>query len=513
MPELHDPIDTDLVRQLERYGTVVRDDSPVPVPDRPPTLVLDEPSGRARHVAFAAVVVVAVLVAAALVASRDEGAPGGIEVGTTSTLPGVILPAALPHARLAGWVPPDLVPAGVADTDPAADRDQTHASTRQHFLVQDTAGTRHTVTVRIDPDHQTRLGQVPGRWPLRGSVADWGGSPGNNSWLVIDVAEPRSVVNLGTRTLPPEALPPIAEALVGRGDDPLAGFDAPAEPVDGANITLTAERIVARGQEPPANRRVWYRSAGGARQVIVQGQAPDGGTGLDLLIGTTPVERRVIAGAERMVTVTEESGESWVSVAWFDADGSQVRVAARGLNDDELERVVGGVTVAGGDAWREHRARAAADLRTRPILAQVDLPLGRLTAYGEHVQVRTIARPVEVIHGVCLELTGGPHVCDPRVMAGSSAVIPPPVYTGNGSSMPGSLAVDGRWVVFGAETVSGGPLRAEVSTDAGGAPLPAATAQVGGIFVWAVELPATATRAELQISGLLRGQRLVRPRP
>jgi hypothetical protein len=498
----------DLLTQLERYGTVLEVDRAEPPAVAPHASVLHphrRPWGRAALAAAAAIV----LLAGALVLTRGGGAVSTSPLGdgvTTEVEPSG--PATSPRL-VAGHLPAGLVPTAAYEgenepgvlvlghqPDPGPVR-QTRPTTTSVFTVARGSGPTWSVRVEVNNDQAN--------WPADPvTVRGVDGDQFTENGLRVLVWRPATATVRASATdaVPATDLRAMVEALRARSAEPYDGFDAPGEPVNGWTVSLTAERVMSRGDaatQVKGSSRAWYRDpAHPDRMAVVEGNAAGTGETTALLTTVSGGELRVIAGQERLVGPAGPTAGA--TVAWVRADGTVAVVQTRGLAATEIESLVAGVSAADPVTWDRLRTQVGDVLRAEHVVGSADLPVGRVEIYGEEGGAYGSMR------GACLTVPGGAPRCSAIAPPADRSVSYPVRGTNGGYSMPtydsgqfvASLVVGRRWFAIGGIR----HLRLlDVEVNSRSVPLRSAP---GGddLLLFAAELPKTAQEAGIHLAAI-----------
>jgi hypothetical protein len=495
----------DVLVQLERYGTVLERaggdgdgdvGAPTVDPVQPPSTAL----GRATLVA--AVAVFLLLGVLALNRDGDATTTGPASGGSRPVDPVTVEPSAPPTSPrlVAGRLPAGLVPdaaiegrssPGIEEAPVPLASDGSLA-TVQAFQVADGPGPALTVTVVIagtDDGPQTPFIGMP---PVRGVG---GGETNGTLFRSLDWGPAGARITAQVpNALPMTDLRAIVEALRVRGDEPLGGFDPPETPVGRWTITLRAEHVVARHTPPRPVSQVWYHDpANPDRAAVVQAFGPMEGASADLVTTSQGGEVRTIAGAPRVIAALPVV--PWTTVTWVQPDGVQVAVQTRNLADADIETLVGGIVAADTATWDGVLAQIGTALRAEHVAAEADLPIGKVTIYGD-------ANVYGGLRGACLAVTGRVPRCtaipperDGRgvtevIGAGGKLTVRPL----DSAQFVTSLLVEGRWYGIGTRHRVH-----ELTITADGQPVEVGIARLADdVTVFGAELPAAATRAEVR---------------
>jgi hypothetical protein len=449
------------------------------------------PGGRRRLVTRAMVVVgvAAALLIGLVVVLRNGRGP---ERMTTGTTPPPTTPASSPHLA-ATALPRGFVPDGVGeigDGKTALHREGEGTSTVQRFRGTAADGTPVDLTVSVAPHPRAPKAESG---TVRGVTAytQWFNGLALLGWL-----SPGAGAEAWSTTLPYDQLRLVVDALVGRGDDALAGFDPPAEPVAGVRLALAAEHVATRADAPLGSSFVSYRDpVNDLRAVVVQGYAAVSGADIDLVTMQPPGQLWPLAGAERMARGAEPHVpplQQWTTVSWILADGSQAIVWTRGLGGAEVAAVVGGVTPVDTGRW-QRLEEAAADGWGRLHLDEAELGPGRLQVpRGSRLSLLAITNTdlcleVDDLGRLCVSepatIDGGPQVVGP---SGELARVPTEV-----GAVIGSVARAGRWFVFGRSS-AGSPPQVQVN----GSPISVPATSTDGSLLFALEVPVGTDRLD-----------------
>jgi hypothetical protein len=495
----------DLLTQLERYGTVLDAQAAEQVIAPRPTIRSAEHGRAWRRSLLSMAAAVLLLIGAVALFVRGEdvsSGPNGNDVPTVEESP---TPATSPRV-VAGRLPGGLVAVAVLEAGGSVVGANSSLQTGAQATVQAfslRADGEAPVTVHVvsegtdDPEMASSAGG-----PVRGVGGSATGSVVGVHGLNWYPARGAIYAQAPT-ALSRDDLRAFVEALRSRSEDPIAGFDAPTGPTGRWTASLQAERVVARGTPSPAVSRVWYADpAAPGRTAIVEGYAPVPGTETALLGARQAIERRTIAGAERVVASAGPGGTEMM-VTWLGPDGTQMVVHTNGLDDNELATLVGGVQAANETTWAQVGVQADDAVRSTAVAASADLPIGRVTLYRDTHWADDPDGPAR-LRGACLTVPSGASRC---AVARPAHIISTIVVLGAGGfrtpdpsgTIPYvvGVTVEGRWYALG-----GVRRLRDVKVRAGGVPVEVDLHEApDGLTLFGVEIPVGADRAEVRVEG------------
>jgi hypothetical protein len=476
MPDVDDLIARELTLLVDRApmapsvrDITFREASPTATRRRRPALGL---------VAAAAAVIVLAGGTAVVVAGRDGADDGPGQVRAAPSGPGFVDTVAWPHYLMT------TPPAGVELQLVQEIRPGGLPSwTTQSFRVGDAGGSILLAVQALPGDSGD--GPLDSTDEVLGHPIAWlddQDAPTQASW-----SWPGAQVIVNTDGLTRSDAEDALGSLVAREGGPIAGFNGPSD----GTMVITDEHFAADGQ--PAIARAWY---GTAERIDyeVQAVAPvaDLQPSLDLvsLGGDGSSERRVVAGRDVLVARFHD----WLTVAWFDTDGTLVSVHARNAPDDALESIVAGIGRVDQATWDEGVARASALIAERDTVDFADVGGARLSARGPN-GAPDLCVELDGATPVCAanlgRRDGGPYVMGPAGLLAWTMV--------EGDSAIASFVVDGSWWVAGRVERSYDPV-----VDTAGGPVAVDVVEKDGATWFLAAMPSDADRYVLRYGGSVR---------